>query len=350
MKSINVAVVGTISDELQKITAELPKKEYSFDFSVEAKEVVSAIEQRDINFVLVDSNMENDGISLCRSIRGKYYGTPIEIIAIVDSENQLEEYFDAGADDVVIKPIRKLELKFRLQAAGIRFKQAIRLLDERDFFKKAVKQEEQLASKILDHHLVLKDAFQNIESINEELEATNRRLEKVAKYDLQSGLLNRVTLFASIDMEIERAIRTNMPLSGIMMDIDKFKSINDEYGHLCGDEVIAAIGKRLGASLRKYDHAGRYGGEEFFIILPNTTVQQAYMIAERFRKELQDTVLHCDEVELRITASFGIAHFGEGDNREMWISRADKNMYIAKQNGRNRVISENTDADSGFAT
>ena len=170
------------------------------------------------------------------------------------------------------------------------------------------------------------------------LEEANKRLEQVARYDTLSGLLNRASLLSAMDVEIERSVRSKTALSGIMMDIDNFKDINDSFGHLYGDHVISEIGRRLLQSLRKYDHAGRYGGEEFFIVLPNTTIEQAYVIAERFRRELQSQPIMHSGAELAVTASFGIAQFQVGETRVMWLGRADKLMYLAKQAGRNRVV------------
>jgi diguanylate cyclase (GGDEF)-like protein len=143
-----------------------------------------------------------------------------------------------------------------------------------------------------------------------------------------------------MEVEVERAIRTGMPLAGIMFDIDKFKQINDNYGHVCGDLVIEEIGALMRRSLRKYDHAGRYGGEEFFIILPNTTGAQAYGWAERFRDSLAALEISFGGKIVPVTASLGVAQFRIGENREAWVSRADKAMYLAKEGGRNRTVME----------
>lgn len=279
-------------------------------------------------------------IDLCRRLRSDFYGCPIQIIILGAHEDWLEQATDAGVDDFLVAPINGLEFQYRVRAAAIRLRTQLRLLEERDFFRRAAKQEEELSSRILDQHMILKQAFQNIEHLNRELEDTNARLEKVARYDILSGLLNRMSLFGVIDMEIERTMRTKMPLSGIMVDIDNFKQINDEHGHLAGDQVISEIGKRLRNHLRKYDQAGRYGGEEFFVVLPNTNLHQAYIIAERFRHGLAERAVVLDETEVRITASFGIAEYRHGETRESWIARSDRNMYVAKQSGRNRVVAE----------
>lgn len=279
-----------------------------------------------------------EGFEFCKRLRSHYYEKALQILFIADEEVLISRAIDAGADDFLPTASINQELGSRLHAAFIRFQSQLRLWEERDFFRKAAKQEEELSSRILDQHMILKQAFQNIETINRELEDANKQLEKVARYDMLSGLLNRASLVSAMDVEIERATRSEADLSGIMLDIDNFKEINDSHGHLYGDHVISEIGHRLLQSLRKYDQAGRYGGEEFFIILPDTGIEQAFLIAERFRKELQDNpIMHGGSASV-VTASFGIAQFHIGETRTMWLSRADKLMYDAKQSGRNRVI------------
>jgi len=156
--------------------------------------------------------------------------------------------------------------------------------------------------------------------------------------DTLSGLLKRRTLFQRIEIEIERTMRLGLPLTGIMIDIDHFKRINDNYGHQCGDLVIQEIGAKLTKSLRKYDYAGRYGGEEFYVIFSNTTADIAESIAERFRSDMEETNFDCGEERFGVTVSIGVAQFNPGEAPDRWISRADGAMYQAKQRGRNQVV------------
>jgi diguanylate cyclase (GGDEF)-like protein len=278
----------------------------------------------------------NDG-TILRAIRNAFFQEPVQIIAGAVDTTNARGALEMGADDAFIEQQETDEPLFCIQAAVQRLRLQIRVHSNLDFFKKAAKQEEELSAKILDQHMVLKEAFQNIENINQELEETNKQLEKIARYDTLSGLFNRATLFTAMDTEIDRSLRTKTKLSGIMIDIDNFKSINDHYGHLHGDKVIAEIGRRLENMLRKYDLAGRYGGEEFFVILPNTTLNQAYLIAERFRKRMAENPFDLSKETTVITASLGIAEFRESETRESWISRCDTQLYRAKTSGRNRV-------------
>jgi diguanylate cyclase (GGDEF)-like protein len=340
MEKTQILFVGDREDELRDLKRVLDTRDYDTAYLTSPERLVEEIERRPAAVVVVEFSDEEQSVLMCRRIRGVATMKPVQIVIVGKSEERLPQAIDSGVDDFVVTPVNMVEFGYRIRAAAIRLKGQARLLEERDFFRNAAKQEEELSSRILDQHMILKRAFQNIEELNRELEDTNTRLERVARFDVLSGLMNRLSLFSSIDMEIERAMRSRMSLSGIMVDVDNFKDINDEYGHLCGDEVISEIGRRLKSFLRKYDQAGRYGGEEFFIVLPNTNLHQSYIIAERFRKDLAGNPFRFEEQVVSITASFGIAEYRQGESREMWISRADRNMYAAKQSGRNRVIAE----------
>ena len=281
----DILLAGPIAAEL-----EVFKRSLLDDFLVTVcespEEAVNVMHNNVIRIVGYDAGDCGEAAErILRKIRNTFFQEPVQIIAFVSDTQKARTALEFGADDFLEKPFTDEELKSRFRSAIFRLRSQIRIIGERNFFKKAVKQEEELSSKILDQHLLLKEAFHNIEGINQELEKTNRKLQQVARFDILSGLMNRASIFNAMDTEIERSVRTHSPMSGIMMDIDNFKEINDKFGHLHGDHVIAEIGQRLKSLLRKYDLAGRYGGEEFFVILPNTNIQQAYLITERFRQQ-----------------------------------------------------------------
>jgi diguanylate cyclase (GGDEF)-like protein len=124
-----------------------------------------------------------------------------------------------------------------------------------------------------------------------------------------------------------------------MLDIDHFKAVNDQFGHLTGDEVIRNIADIIRRAIRETDIAGRYGGEEFIVFLPDTSSKHAVIVAERIRKIVMDTVVKYDNHELKYTCSVGVAaKLPKYSKPQMWIEAADKALYVAKQNGRNKVI------------
>jgi diguanylate cyclase (GGDEF)-like protein/PAS domain S-box-containing protein len=158
--------------------------------------------------------------------------------------------------------------------------------------------------------------------------------EKLAKADPLTGLLNRYAIEEFLRLFIQEAKRYKTPLCIMMIDIDNFKETNDIYGHLAGDRVLKGLSSLFQQMIRESDRIGRWGGEEFMILLPHTTYQQAFELAQRLCKEFSsypfDSVGHK-------TASFGVAAYKEGDSLVSLTDKVDKALYSAKRNGKNRV-------------
>ena len=156
--------------------------------------------------------------------------------------------------------------------------------------------------------------------------------------DSLTGCFNRKHALEVMDGELRRSRRSQMPVSAVMFDLDHFKEINDTYGHLCGDAVLAAVGQRMNAVLRGSDLKCRYGGEEFLILLPDTPLVGARRVAETLRRELSDHPVHWNEEEISVTASFGLTAITPGEvEPNAIIGRADRALYKAKESGRNCV-------------
>ncbi|HVC50355.1 MAG TPA: diguanylate cyclase [Burkholderiales bacterium] len=164
------------------------------------------------------------------------------------------------------------------------------------------------------------------------------RLRQLARSDALSDLNNRSAFLDLAQKEFQRARRYDEPLSLMILDVDFFKRINDNYGHATGDETIRNIGQLLKNSIRNIDIAGRLGGEEFVILLPHATIEHSYEVAERFRQALTEIHIDTPQGPLRLTASIGLALCSKEDHSiEATLSRADKAMYTAKKSGRNQV-------------
>jgi two-component system cell cycle response regulator len=160
-----------------------------------------------------------------------------------------------------------------------------------------------------------------------------------AMIDPLTGLMNRRALLAALDLEQSRSERHGYPMSLLLLDVDHFKTINDEYGHAMGDQVLTALGQLLATHFRKTDIVGRWGGEEFVVVLSGANEDGASTTAEKLRKAVENMVLY-DEKGQRIFVriSLGIACLEVNDTEEMLIDRADRAMYQAKAGGRNRVV------------
>ena len=169
--------------------------------------------------------------------------------------------------------------------------------------------------------------------------AYHEEIYKMSVIDALTGAHNKRYLLEALDKEISRSVRYAQPLSIVMFDIDHFKKVNDTYGHLAGDAVLAEMGKRIRPRIRKEDLFARYGGEEFCVVLANTNRDNALVFAEELRRIVEREPFRHQGVEMPITSSLGVSQL---DNPQMsvtdLIARADEHLYTAKRNGRNRVI------------
>jgi diguanylate cyclase (GGDEF)-like protein len=178
-----------------------------------------------------------------------------------------------------------------------------------------------------------------------QLRKAEDRLRELASVDGLTGIFNRRHVLERVGKERERMRRvhsgtamTSMAL--LMVDIDHFKRVNDTHGHQAGDEVLRATSSRLTAALRPYDFIGRYGGEEFLVVLPQTRLAEALKVAERVRACVFAHPVRCGKLEMQVTVSIGVATpVDAGETNEQILNRADQGLYQAKENGRNRVCS-----------
>ncbi len=170
----------------------------------------------------------------------------------------------------------------------------------------------------------------------EELHSKQEKLELAAITDGLTGLYNHRYILERLNHETEKALRYGLELAVFMLDVDRFKRINDTYGHTIGDDVLVKISLTIQNEVRYSDLAGRYGGEEFLVVLPVQNRRGAFVVAERVRQAIEQLLWQNDE--LRATISGGIGALGSGNNSNVSIiAEADKNLYKAKNNGRNNI-------------
>lgn len=251
--------------------------------------------------VLLDINMPKmtgaEALGKIRSLSGgEYVG-----VLFVTANATLDEVvmgLDSGADDYIIKPYRLNELKARLRAC--------------------------LRTK----------------NLHDALRRANKRLEDAADLDDLTGLFNMRFLSRKLGEEVELAKRTHRPISCIMFDMDNFKGVNDKHDHLFGSEVLREVACVIRPLLRSTDLPGRYGGDEYFILLPDTKLKEAFELAEKLRKRIEEHQFRSGTASARLTASFGVSGADSAetvtvlDSRELMRS-ADAALYRAKGRGRN---------------
>jgi two-component system, cell cycle response regulator len=241
-----------------------------------------------------------DGIELCQRIRQAGSSGPyVYVILLTSNEGhqKMLEAMQAGADDYLVKPFDELELKARLL----------------------------VGKRILE--------------LQEELVAARESMRHAATHDSLTELMNRGEILSMFQRELERARRDHKPVAVILGDIDHFKSVNDTLGHLFGDEALREISRRLRAQLRVYDGVGRYGGEEFLVVLPNCDLPNALQRANDLREIIASAPVVNSDAERSITMSMGVAisNFAGKDELEKLLNQADAGLYAAKGKGRNRV-------------
>ncbi|NOR57807.1 MAG: diguanylate cyclase [Sulfurimonas sp.] len=165
-------------------------------------------------------------------------------------------------------------------------------------------------------------------------EEQKQKVKLLSEVDKLTGLYNRHKIDNSLNIEIKRAKRHGTDLSLIILDIDKFKNINDKYGHLVGDKTLIEIATLLKENTRDTDIIGRWGGEEFIILCPNSNLEKTIQLAEKLRKSMESFQF---DVVNNVTSSFGITQLSKDDDIVSFLTHADKALYNAKNNGRNRV-------------
>lgn len=315
---------------------------YDVRLAHSAAEALAEAERAKPRVVFLDVVLpDGEGYEVCSALKRAFMHKPLQIVmmsAVYDAK-RMDRLLATGADDFIKKPFEALEFQVRLKAAQIRLQAQTKLMEEREYYRQAVRQEENLTIKLLDRQLGLKETLADLENKKAGLERENTRLAAAARFDVLTGLLNRHSLNARLELEARRADAEDARLSGLMVDIDRFKSVNDTYGHIVGDEALRAVGDALRACLRKEDFAGRYGGEEFFVILPGSAIEAALAIAERIRATIAAAEIRLGAASVRVSASVGAAERRKGDSVADWVGRADAAMYRAKNAGRDRVMS-----------
>jgi diguanylate cyclase (GGDEF)-like protein len=261
----------------------------------EAAEVI--LKSNEINLVLTDIKLPGtDGIKFTKKIKKKY-SLDVIVMTGYSSEYSYEDAIKNGASDLIFKPVKLNELLLRINRV-IRERS---LLDDRD---KMIKQ-----------------------------------LKRLTIEDSLTGLYNSRHFFDQLDKEIKRSDRYLHPISLIFIDIDNFKEINDNYGHMIGDKVLALIAERIKSCLRSNDGAYRFAGDEFTIILPETTLSKAKFVADRILSKFTNESFVINEKEiLELTPSIGIAEYQRNEGRQQFVHRADVTMYEAKQCGGSKVL------------
>jgi diguanylate cyclase (GGDEF)-like protein len=251
------------------------------------------------DLVLLDVMMPHlDGYKLAQMFKRDAAYTPIILLTALEDLDSKRRGLSAGADEFLTKPVNALELQIRMSS------------------------------------------MLRIKRLADELERVNKNLAELATIDGLTQLVNRRVIAERLTLEFLRARRYKHPFTCILVDIDHFKAVNDNYGHPVGDRVLIEVAIAIKQSIRTTDMAGRYGGEEFMVLAPETPAVSARIVAERIRGAItKRTFDKADEGLPSVTASLGVAstELDVANGGEL-VKRTDEALYRAKHEGRNRVI------------
>jgi two-component system cell cycle response regulator len=297
-----ILVVDDNPDNLEIISTRLEFRGYRVVTAERGEAAIEMVHQQKPDLLLLDIMMPDmDGYEVARRIRAKdeLAYVPIIFVTARDSTEDKVTGLDAGADDYLTKPINFPELEARVRS------------------------------------------MLRIKRLQDELEKKNRELEQLSISDGLTGLFNHRHLHELLHEEFERSARTGEPISVVMFDLDRFKQVNDTWGHQAGDRVLQTLADILRETAREIDRLGRYGGEEFLAILPDTDPDAGITFAERVRATVDTRDFEIGEDEpLSMSISAGVATYphDQPDGPRRLVYYADQALYSAKNSGRNQVV------------
>jgi diguanylate cyclase (GGDEF)-like protein len=296
-----ILIVDDHEDNIELLRARLESRGFECTSARDGVEALAAVELSPPDLMLLDLMMPRiDGFEVARRIKAnpKLPFIPIIVQTALDDVGHKVEGLTAGADDYITKPINFAELEARVRS------------------------------------------MLRIKRLQEALEKANVELTRLATTDGLTGVYNRGHIEQRLGEMFEHSVRLHEPLSCVMFDLDHFKAVNDEYGHQAGDAVLRQFAQVLMDVARDIDKVGRYGGEEFMVLLPGTVPDAAVTFAERARLDVEQHMFRMDGTTLRRTVSCGVAGWPHPgiQHREHLVRAADDALYVAKALGRNRVV------------
>lgn len=338
---LKVLVIDDSDDVLFLVENILSINSISAITTDDARKGLSLIDNS-VDAIVLDLMMPKmSGIDFLKEFRKlkNYSYIPVIVLTAKDnSEEEISYLFQLGANDYISKPFLQEEF-----IARIRIHSKIKILTEKllkrnrqykkknNLLLKAIKREEKLNEKILERTIELKNANRKVEELNQALKYSST-------HDELTTIYNRAAILTFLENDIQRTRRFNTELSIIMFDIDYFKKVNDTYGHLVGDEILKKLAALIKQSIREIDLFGRYGGEEFIIILPDTNLHDGEILGNRLLSNVRANRYDTAKGELEVTISIGLTEYDPGETIDALIERVDGALYKAKESGRNCMV------------
>jgi two-component system, cell cycle response regulator len=306
-----ILVVDDHEDNIELLRARLEARGYEVHGAKDGQEALEQVDKVCPDLILLDVMMPKiDGIEVVRRLKARIAADELPFIPVImqtalDSTENKVEGLDAGADDYITKPINFAELEARVNSL-----------------------------------LRIKGLQSALAAREKELRGLNNKLLEISLTDGLTQVENRRSLEERLNEMWQHSLRLHEPIAVVMCDIDKFKSVNDNYGHQAGDSVLKEFAQLLKGEAREIDRVGRYGGEEFLLILPGTVLDAAVTFAERLRDKVAKHTFTYTGGTLCRTMSCGVAGAPHPKikDQEALLKASDDALYVAKETGRNRVI------------
>ncbi len=307
-----ILVVDDDLDNIKILTQLLRFESYRVDFATSGEEALKKIAMQWPDLILLDINMSGiDGFEVLKNVSGRENYVSVIFISARNETSDVISGLDAGADDYICKPFEPMEMLARVRA-----------------------------------QLRIKD-------LTDKLAVANKKLLELVDVDDLTGLYNMRSIYSRIEAELVRVRRYGRKVALVMMDLDNFKCVNDQFDHLFGSKVLSQVGLIIRENIRQIDFAARYGGDEFLVVLTETGAEGAMIFAERLRKSIEGIDFNYGEYSHRLTASIGVA-IGDTSSTEACtaqdlVRKADHALYAAKRGGKNCVkvfdVSKQSDSE-----
>ncbi len=303
-----ILVVDDHEDNVEVLRARLEARGYEVEGATNGQEALDTVGRWCPDLILLDVMMPDmDGLEVVKRLKAdrNLPFIPVIMQTALDSTERMVAGLEAGADDYVTKPINFQELEARVRSL-----------------------------------LRIKKLQQEVADREKELSQMNDKLLHISLTDGLTGVDNRRALEQRLHEMFEHSLRLHEPVACVMCDIDHFKRVNDTYGHAAGDAILKQFAEILKQEAREIDRVGRYGGEEFLLLLPGTVLDSAVTFAERLRQRVADNTFSFEGGTLNKTVSLGVASWPHPriSGREALLKAADDALYVAKEMGRNRVV------------
>ena len=296
------------------VLGKLLEKNYTIVVANNGKKAIEIARQKPPDMILLDIMMpEMDGFEVCSILKShpKTAAIPVIFITALSEKEDIIKGFEVGGQDYITKPFNAQELYLRIETH----------------------------LEIINSHKRLQEYSEELKEKNVELSDMMKKLDKLVRLDTLTELANRRCMMERLNEEAARSSRTGKPFAIAIVDIDDFKSVNDNYGHDCGDKVLISFASILKDNVRRADTASRWGGEEFLILFPETNINAAEMACEKIRKKIADTVIDYPEeqIKLKVTATFGVSDYRNSSSINEMLIAADKALYQGKTSSKNCV-------------